>query len=309
MRTKNKLILICIFLIILITIYLMKDSPLTTYVLNLRLTKLWAIILCSIALSFGTLHFQTVVHEPLVSPGVLGIEQLFVVMNMLLYNLLNQMNPQLSFVTQLSAMILVSLLIYIPLLNQPKYTKRLLLVGVILTTLFNSVSTFIGVIMDPNEYLVVQSRTIASFARLNQSILILSTVIIMVVVIRLWYKNHVMNTFKLGKDIVINFGVPYQKERKETIVLTIILVSCTTAIVGPLSLIGFMVVSIAYRWINTYQQNQLVVASSLTSMTIMMITLLIVEIVFKNTILVSVLMQMIGSFYFILVFYKEANYD
>ncbi len=84
-------------------------------------------------------------------------------------------------------MIIFALLLYQFLFkkgNQPIYF--LLLVGIIVGTFFSSISTFFQVLIDPNEFQIVQDRMFASFNNINSDLVWLAIIIVALVMIYAW---------------------------------------------------------------------------------------------------------------------------
>ena len=73
-------------------------------------------------------------------------------------------NKHVNFILSVSAMIVFALLLYQFLFKSGKRPIYfLLLVGIIVGTFFGSISTFLQVLIDPNEFLRVQDKMFASF--------------------------------------------------------------------------------------------------------------------------------------------------
>lgn len=88
------------------------------------------------------------------------------------------------FLLNVGLMVGLSLLLFFFLLKKMRANLFLLLMsGMILGTLFGSVSTFLQVIMDPNEYDLLQGRLFASFGNIQSQYLLPASLII----IGCWY--------------------------------------------------------------------------------------------------------------------------
>src|SRR5690606_13595422 len=91
-------------------------------------------------------------------------------------------NKQVNFILSVSTMVVFALIIYQLLFKkgkQPIYF--LLLVGIIVGTFFGSISTFLQVLIDPNEFLVVQDKMFASFNNVNGDLVWISLLLITII--------------------------------------------------------------------------------------------------------------------------------
>ena len=83
----------------------------------------------------------------------------------------------------------------------------LLMTGVILGTLFSSVSTFLQVVMDPNEYDLLQGKLFASFGNILTHYLVPATILISGTWLFLFYKSRYLGVLHLGQEQAINLGI------------------------------------------------------------------------------------------------------
>lgn len=83
--------------------------------------------------------------------------------------------------------------------------------------LFQSLSSFMQMVIDPNEYLVLQSKLFASFNNVNADVLLLSLVVILLIVPFVVDDIKYFDVMSLGKDQAINLGVDYDKLMKKII--------------------------------------------------------------------------------------------
>lgn len=84
MKKKTQILLgiLCVIIVLLIVAYLLIPTKISTNVSNFimqrRLLKLLVMVIVSCAIPISTISFQTVVQNRFLTPGVLGIESLFV---------------------------------------------------------------------------------------------------------------------------------------------------------------------------------------------------------------------------------------
>ncbi|MCG4735037.1 iron chelate uptake ABC transporter family permease subunit, partial [Casaltella massiliensis] len=73
-----------------------------------------------------------------------------------------------------------------------------LLVGMIFGTLFKSMSTFMQVVIDPNEYAALQNSLYASFSNVNTEILMMSVIMIIAIIPFIYDELKMLDVISLG---------------------------------------------------------------------------------------------------------------
>src|SRR5699024_1959123 len=114
-----------------------------------------------------------------------------------------------------------------------------------------------------------------------------------------------LDGLSLGQDHAINLGVPYDHVVKRLVVMVAVLISIATALVGPITFRGLLVVNIAYEFLNTYRHASLLIDSTLISIIALIGGQFIVEKVFSFTTTISVIINFVGGIYFIYLLLKE----
>ncbi|MED1795522.1 iron chelate uptake ABC transporter family permease subunit [Brevibacillus nitrificans] len=309
---KAKIIGLTIVAIVLIAIFMMIDAGGNwDYVLPRRLKKILAIVLTGSVIAFSTLVFQTITNNRILTPSIIGLDSLYMfIQTLVIFALgstsLTLINKNVNFLVSVVLMILFAGLLYKWLFKREgQNIYFLLLIGLIFGTLFNSLSTFLQLLIDPNEFLRVQDKMFASFNNVNTDLLIISFVLIIAVGIYFWKYIKYLDVMSLGRDQAINLGVNYDFVVKRFLIIIAILVSISTALVGPITFLGLLVVNVAHQFMKTYQHKHLIVGSALISIIALVGGLLIVERVFTFSTTLSVIVNFIGGAYFIYLLLKE----
>ncbi|MGT2846391.1 iron chelate uptake ABC transporter family permease subunit [Streptococcus massiliensis] len=293
--------------------FFLSKTPLTPYSLKLRSWKLVAYILVAVASSFATISFQTITENRFLTPSVLGLESFYVLLQSLYFfiaaRFLGETIPALG-----QFILILSLLAFFFLLLQPVIKKLLkqgfvliLLICMTVATLFRSVSTFLQVLMDPNEYDKLQGRLFASFQRINTSILLLALPIILLAVVYLWRKNAILNAFHLDKETAQVLGIEVEKEQKRILWAIVLLTGTTTALVGPMMFFGFLIANLTYILVAEYQHRTLFIVASLLGFVSLLFGQMIVERVFRLQVSVSSVIELLGGLFFFYLLYQKAR--
>jgi iron complex transport system permease protein len=183
----------------------------------------------------------------------------------------------------------------------------LLLVGIIFGTFFGSITEFMQVLIDPNEFLIVQDRMFASFNNVKTDLLLIATVLVVIVAVYSLRFIKYLDVLSLGKDQAVNLGVDYDYVVKRLLIIIAILVSISTALVGPITFLGLLVANVAHQFFNTYQHKYLIIGSVFISIIALVGGQLIVERVFTFSTTLSVIINFIGGVYFIYLLLKESK--
>jgi iron complex transport system permease protein len=215
-------------------------------------------------------------------------------------------NKQVNFLLSVAIMIVFALLLYKFLFkkgNQPIYF--LLLIGIIVGTFFSSISTFLQVLIDPNEFQIVQDRMFASFNNINSDLVWLAVLIVILVMFYAMRFVKYLDVLSLGREVAINLGVPYDLIVKQILIIVAVFISISTALVGPITFFGLIVANLSYQFFNTYKHKTLISGAVLMSIIALVGGQWVVERVFTFSTTLSVIINFIGGVYFIYLLLKE----
>lgn len=303
--------LIVIFSALFLTVGVNFDH--IDYVMSQRIPKLIAIVITGGCIAFSSIIFQTITNNNILTPSVLGLDSLYVLIQTVIVFLLGVessfiTNKSSNFLLSSSLMILASFVLYKKLFERSNNNVFfLLLVGMIFGTLFKSMSTFMQVVIDPNEYAALQNSLYASFSNVNTEILMMSVIMIIAIIPFIYDELKMLDVISLGKDHAINLGVNYDKAVKKLIIVVAMLVSISTALVGPITFLGLLVVNVAKQLFKTYKHTYLISSSILISILTLVVGQFLVERVFTFTTTISVIINFIGGLYFIYLLLKESK--
>ncbi|MCZ1180948.1 iron ABC transporter permease [Shouchella clausii] len=275
------------------------------YALPRRGRSVVAIVIVGGAIASSTLFFQTITNNRILTPSIIGLDSLYMLIQTLLVFLFGTIglvliNQYVNFGLSIVFMVLFAVLLYALMFKKEGQNLYfLLLVGIVFGTLFSSLSTFLQVMIDPNEFLTIQNRMFASFSNINVDLLWISIVILAATVLYIWPYLKYLDAISLGRDQAINLGVPYDRAIKKFLVVIALLVSVSTALVGPVLFLGLLVANVARELMPTYKHTHLVITSVLVSSIALVGGTLLVERVFTYSAPLSVIINFVGGIYFI----------
>lgn len=311
---KAKLMILFGVMVAIIIGFIFIDLPHNwDYALPRRLKKVFAIIITGGAIAYATLIFQTMTNNRILTPSVIGLDSLYLLFQTFIVFLFGSMsfpavNKYMNFGLSTVFMMLFAVVLYRLLFKREgKNLFFLLLVGLVMGTMFGSISTFLQVLIDPNEFQILQGKMFASFNNVNSDLLIVATVIIVLVALYSIRYNKYLDVMSLGKEHAVNLGVPYARTIQGMLLIIAILISVSTALVGPITFLGLLVVNLAYHFMGSHRHAVLIPASIFISIIALVGGQLLVERVFTFSTTVSVLINFIGGLYFIYLLLKESK--
>ncbi|WP_375178361.1 iron chelate uptake ABC transporter family permease subunit [Enterococcus rotai] len=301
-----KVILLLIAVIAVCALYLSyKTYGNWAFALELRGKKLLAFVFVGIAATFSTISFQTMTQNHFLTPNILGLDSLYVFIQTLLFFFLG--GQQLlgnetiaTFLLNVLLMVSASIMLSRFLLKKGGNDLFLLLmIGIILGTFFNSISTFLQVVMDPNEYDLLQGKLFASFGNVNSQHLLIAGILITFLAGFLWLKSHTLDVLHLGNEQATSLGI--NVPRFQFVLLTVIsaLIGLSTALVGPVTFLGFIVANMSYQLMGTYKHRELFLGGSLLSILLLVFGQFLVEQVFQLNTTLSIVIEFGGGVYFV----------
>ena len=277
-----------------------------------RSLHLIAMIVSSTLIAFASLSFQTLTQNRILTPSVLGFDSLFsATQTFVLFifgaNSILLSNPVVNFGLTSTIMILVSLILYGYLLK--KYSRQiafLLLFGLVISTLLRSSSSFIQILLNPDEFQSLVALTTVSISNIVAN-LILWIIPFMIILIILFYrKSSQYDVMALGRDSALSLGLDYDRTQRTTLITLTAAMAISTALVGPMTFLGLIAVNSARELLKTYKHTQLFVTSSLLSIVMLVLGQLIIEQIGFIT-SVTVLLNLVGGIYLIYLILKEGQ--
>ncbi|MCE5169073.1 iron chelate uptake ABC transporter family permease subunit [Paenibacillus profundus] len=312
MGYKGKLGVLATIAVALIAVFVfIKIGNNWGYVLPRRGMKVFAIILTGGCIAFATTVFQTITNNRILTPSILGLDSLYMLIQTFVIFVFGSMNAtitnsNINFIISVGLMVLFSSILYkVIFKREDQNIYFLLLIGLIFGTLFGSLSTFMQVLIDPNEFAIVQDKMFASFNNIKTDLLIIASISVLLVSLYFMRFTKYLDVLSLGREQAINLGVDYDYVVKRLLIVVAILISISTALVGPITFLGLLVVNVTYEFLKTYQHKFLILGSVLISIIALVGGQLIVERVFTFSTTLSVIINFVGGGYFIYLLLKE----
>lgn len=312
MKDKKKIYILIVLALAVSLLFLFQGLNARNFDYNLskRISKIIAMSITACAIGFSTVIFQTTTNNRILTPSILGLDALYGLCQTMMVFVFGTssifiMNAKINFILAVIMMMLNSFLLYRFVFKKTSNIYFLLLVGTVLATLFKSLTTFMQVLIDPNEYETLQNKLFASFENVNSDILVLAILICIVIFVFVYDDIKKYDVLLLGKDNAINLGINYDKFSKKTLFIVSILVAVSTALVGQITFLGLLTANISYQFIKTYSHKYRIISAMLISIISVVFGQFVVERIFNYNSTVGVIINFIGGIYFIYLLVKE----
>lgn len=312
---KKRVVTLLILVLGFSLLYIGLDFfQLTAYVQKARLTKLLSFLIVILLIVPPTIVFQTIVNSRYLSPSIIGMDAVYVLIQSLIYfmgyHYLSQlMNHSLIlFLIQIGLMLSICYLsLYLAKINWLSTVNESiwLMIGMIFGTVLRNLSTFFQVLMDPNEYLALQSRLFASFQSVSKELLGIAFIIAILSNAYLFYKRYLLDVYHLGKTTALTLGVDIQKETKRLLLLIVLMLGTATAFVGPLTFLGFMVANITYYLTPKHHHLERLTIGILFGLVMILCGQLLIERVLNLQFNLNIMIEGIGGLMFFLLLFKK----
>ncbi|WP_028594011.1 iron chelate uptake ABC transporter family permease subunit [Paenibacillus assamensis] len=287
------------------------DSPSFIPVVMRRIEALIAMIIAAICQSLATVAFQSITNNRIITPSLLGFESLYSTIHTSTVfffgaGALINFSGIGSFLFQVVLMVLMSLILYGWLLSG-KYgnLQLMLLVGIIIGTGLNSVSTFMRRLLAPSEFDILQARLFGSVNNADADYYPIVIPIVIIAALLLLAYSKKLNVLSLGKDAATSFGVKHQSSIIYTLILVSVLMSISTALIGPLTFYGFLVATLSYQAAPTYDHRYMFPMALAIGFLILTSAYFLMYHVFNAQGVVSVIIELFGGIVFLSVILRK----
>lgn len=307
MRDRTKLAALALIVVVLSTLFIAIGLTIDNYqyFLSRRIPKVLAMVVAGIAIGQSALAFQTITHNRILTPSIMGFDSLYMFTQVLIVVIFGGMsslvlNAYFNFSLSVVVMLGFSLLLFTFYFKGNNHNLMvLLLLGVILGQLFSSISSFFTMLMDPNDFASIQSNMFASFNNIKVELVYYCAPLLLVVSLGLYRLNRVLDVFWLDKDNAISLGVDVKRVTMQVLILSATLIAISTALIGPIMFFGLLVTNLAREMFNSYQHKVLICGVSLLSIVLLLGGQWIVENLFDFSTTISVVINFIGGIYFL----------
>ncbi|MCJ1704316.1 iron chelate uptake ABC transporter family permease subunit [Rathayibacter sp. VKM Ac-2926] len=247
------LVLLAAIAVAVVALYLVTDLPgRWEYALGLRTRTVLGMVIAAAAIGVGTVLFQTVTANRILTPGIMGFDAVFLLLQVVTAfaigpALLVSAPPLASWLVELVLMVGVVTALYSWLFVRRRLDLQVIvLAGLVLGVLLRSVTGFLQRLLDPDTFAVVQNLTFASFTSVDRELLLPTGVLVAAAIASLWPIRRSLDVLALGEATAVSLGVEHRHTVMHVIVAVAVMVAASTALVGPVAFFGLIVANVAY---------------------------------------------------------------
>lgn len=283
------------------------------FVLQHRGTKVVTMVIVACALGMSTVVFQTVTHNTILTPAVMGLDALYLFLQAVLVLALGSvgvvgMGVLPKFAMEIALMVTLSVALMRWLFTGHASSLHLmLLVGMVMGILFRSMTSFAMRMIDPNEFATLQDRMFANFNTIHTQLLWPSLALLLLGAIYFWRQRHVLDVLALGRDAAVNLGIHYQPQVLRLLVVMCAMVAISTALVGPVTFFGLLVANMAYQWMGTRRHQWVLPAVVLWGCVFLLAGQVVLERVLGFNSALSVVVEFVGGLVFIYLLMRKGK--
>lgn len=310
-ENKRKITILIILAFVTILLFLgFKLGSSWEFALRLRSIKLVAMLIVSCCVAYSSVAFQTITGNRILTPAIMGFESVYMLLQTVLifiygdttFRVLNNLD---NFLLSVACMIGFSFLLYLLIYKRGRNNMYLLLlVGLVLGILFNTLSSFMQLLIDPNDFFIIQGKMFASFNKINEGLLWYAVVILIFVLVIGFRMNKYLDVLALGREQAISLGLNYNRTVKHFLIIIAVLVSISTALIGPVAFLGLLVTNVTYQLIKTQNHGLIIIACCLVSIVTVIGGQFMMERVFNFSTPISTIINLVGGIYFLYLLLK-----
>lgn len=281
------------------------DFEIFEYQFSSRLRKLFLMILVGAAIATSTVIFQAITVNRLLTPSIMGLDAVYLFSKVLILFIFGTSsifitNFYMNFTITLVVMVIFALILFEGIFKYGQFSVYfILLIGVILGTFFRSITGFLELLINPEDFLVVQSAMFANFDGSNSTLVTLSAIVLTILMLITVKMLPYLDVLLLGRAQAINLGVNYTQMTRMLLILVALMVALATALVGPITFLGLLTINLAHELIKNFEHRYILPATICISWISLFVAQWIVEHLFEATTQVSILINLIGGIYFI----------
>lgn len=278
-----------------------------------RLDAVIAIAVVALCQGMATVAFHTVTNNRVITPSIMGFESLYRVIHTATVFFfgaagLSNAHNLTMFIIQLVLMVGLSLLLYSWLLtSRTANIHAMLLIGVVIGGGLGSVATFMQRLLTPTEFDVLTARLFGSVNNADSSYYPVAIPLCLLVAGLLYVHSRRLNVLGLGRDVATNLGVSHRINAVYVLILVSILMAVSTALVGPLTFLGFLVATLAYQFADTYDHRFIFPMAVVIGFTVLAGAYFVMNHIFYAQGVVSILVELVGGTVFLIVILRKGR--
>lgn len=278
-----------------------------------RMNAVIAIAIVAVAQAVATVAFQTVTNNRIITPSIMGFESLYVAIHTSTVFFLGgsglvEARTMTTYIIQLVLMVGFALLLYSWLLTGKNANMHaMLLVGIVIGAGLGSVSTFMQRLLTPSDFDLLTARLFGSVNNAEPEYFPISIVLVAVAAGALLLMSRTLNVMALGPDATTNLGINHRGKAIVVLILVAVLMAVSTALVGPMAFLGFLVATLAYQFAGTSDHRYVFPMAIATAFLVLAGAYFVMNHIFYAQGVVSIIIELVGGTVFLYVILRKGR--
>ena len=310
----NKLMVISFLTFTTIYLFVKNNIFVNDYIFQNKIENILVILVVGVAVGLATVIFQSTMNTKLISPSIMGYDSIraFIqVMIVLLFSSSSILisNVYLNFLINIIVVFVFSLLLMKVIKKQKKINILILvLIGTLFGEFLSSLTNFVQMVMDPNEFMFLQTVNLTSLNSANTKILLLSVILVVIVCVMTFKRTSILDIINMQEDVAVNLGLDYRKEIKILFLIASVAIVISSALIGPIIFLGFLSITISRNVLKKENTSKLLLTTILTAVNLLFFAFLINDFVFNFNVPLSAIIDFAGGIVFIGILVLERKY-
>ncbi|WP_350258973.1 iron chelate uptake ABC transporter family permease subunit [Scrofimicrobium sp. R131] len=278
---------------------------------QLRLVSVATIVVVATCQGVGTVLFHTITGNRILTPSIMGFEAIYVVMQTALVfffggAMLANTDGLAKIAIQSLLMIGVTTALFTWLFTYRRASLHVtLLIGVVLGIGLGSLSTFMQRLLTPSDFDLLRARLFGNLSNSNPAYLPYAAGLAALLVALVWTRRHHLDVLALGPAVATSLGLNYRREVTGVLIIVSALMSISTALVGPLAFLGFIVATLTYQLSGSGQHRVTLPLVVVLGTAVLLSGYFILRHVFYAAGLLSVIIEFIGGLTFLVFLLRK----
>lgn len=280
---------------------------------EMRVIDIVVMAVVALCQAVATVTFQTVTNNRIITPSIMGFESLYTAVQTSAVYFLGiagvvALHGLPQFVLQIALMVGCSMLLYGWLLSgRFGSLPIMLLIGIVIGGGLGSVSAFMQRLLTPSEFDVLTARLFGNVSNADPAYLPVAIPLVLLAAGALWLRARRLDVMALGRDVSVGMGIDHRRELMRVLALVSILMAVSTALVGPMVFLGFLVATLAYQAAETHDHRRILPVAVLLGFVVLSGAYFVMRHVFYAQGVVSIIIELVGGIVFLSVILRRGR--
>lgn len=278
-----------------------------------RMNAVIAMAVVALSQAVATIAFHTVTNNRIITPSIMGFDALYVAIHtstIYFFGIAGIIGARTTtmFIFQVVVMVALSLVLYSWLLTGKQANMHaMLLVGIVIGGGLGSLSTFMQRMLTPSEFDILSARLFSSVNNADPDYYPIAIPLCLTAVVLIYLNSKNLNLLALGSATSTNLGLNHRFHSIYMLVLISVLMAISTALVGPMTFLGFLVATLAYQFADTYDHRYLFPMAAAAAFVVLTSAYFIMNHIFYAQGVVSIIIELVGGSVFLYVILRKGR--